>query len=158
MLCFNTYSIKHAREIRKCHVAVVQQKSMMHVQCCCFVNINLDFYLFSLLSPSSLLKLSIVVIQKMRCRGNVTSHSYFFSGIQPFNGYRVCTILYQVQFFVPKRVARHRLCLQRHPAGIWRLFGLGNKKREDSGAERFTPHWYICVQRVFSVRSWHDCG
>ena len=96
---------------------------------------------------------------KMRYHGNVTLHfSYFFSGIQPFNGHRVCTILYQVQFFVPKRVAWHRLCLQRHPAGIWRLFGLGNKKREDSGAERFTPHWYICVQRVFSVRSWHDCG
>ena len=42
-----TYSIKRAREIRKFHVAVVQQrlrnvqKSVMHVQSCCFANINL---------------------------------------------------------------------------------------------------------------------
>ena len=39
--------IKQAREIRKFHVAVVQrrlrnvQKSVMHVQSCCFANINL---------------------------------------------------------------------------------------------------------------------
>ena len=130
----------------------------MHVQCCCFVNINLLIFNSSRCCRRRRCLNSIVVIQKMRYRGNVRSHSYFFSGIQPFNGHRVCTILYQVQFFVPKRVVRHRLCLQRHPASIWRLFGLGNKKREDSGAERFTPHWYICVQRVFSVRSWHDCG
>ena len=37
-----TYSIKRAREIRKFHMAVVQlrlrnvQKSVMHVQSCCF--------------------------------------------------------------------------------------------------------------------------
>ena len=42
-----TYSIKRAREIRKFHVAVVQQrlrnvqKSVMHVQSCSFVNLNL---------------------------------------------------------------------------------------------------------------------
>ena len=42
-----TYSIKQAREIRKFHVAVEQrrlrnvQKSVMHVQSCCFANINL---------------------------------------------------------------------------------------------------------------------
>lgn len=36
-----------------------------------------------MLSPSSLLKLSIVVIQKMRYRGNVTSHSYFFQEYSP---------------------------------------------------------------------------
>ena len=42
-----TCSAKRAREIRKFHVAVVQrwpknvQKSVMHVQSCCFTNINL---------------------------------------------------------------------------------------------------------------------
>ena len=42
-----TYSIKQASEIRKFHVAVVQrrlgnvQKGVMHVQSCCFTNINL---------------------------------------------------------------------------------------------------------------------
>ena len=42
-----TYSIKQVHEIKKFHVAVLQQqlrnvqKSMMHVQSCCFVNINL---------------------------------------------------------------------------------------------------------------------
>ena len=42
-----TYSFKPVREIRRFHVAVVQrrlrnvQKSVMHVQSCCFVNINL---------------------------------------------------------------------------------------------------------------------
>ena len=41
-----TYSIKREREIRKFHVAVVQrrlkyvQKSVMHVQSCCFENKN----------------------------------------------------------------------------------------------------------------------
>ena len=41
-----TCSLKRAREIRKFHVAVVQrrlrsvQKSVMHVQSCCFANIN----------------------------------------------------------------------------------------------------------------------
>ena len=42
-----TYSIKRAREIRKFHIAVVQlrlrnvQKSVMHVQSCCFANLPL---------------------------------------------------------------------------------------------------------------------
>ena len=42
-----TYSVKRANEISKFHVAVVQrwlknvQKSVMHVQSCCFANINL---------------------------------------------------------------------------------------------------------------------
>ena len=42
-----TYSVKRAHEISKFHVAVVQrwlknvQKSVMHVQSCCFANINL---------------------------------------------------------------------------------------------------------------------
>ena len=43
-----TYSIKWAREIRKFHVAVVQQrlrnvqKSVMHVQTCFFASLNLQ--------------------------------------------------------------------------------------------------------------------
>ena len=43
----SSYFIKQAREIRKFHVAVEQrrlrnvQKSVMHVQSCCFANINL---------------------------------------------------------------------------------------------------------------------
>ena len=76
-----TNSIKRAREIRKFHVVVVQrrqrnvQKSMMHVQSCCFAHINLLFFLpFSLPLPSLLLKLPIVVIQKCCYHGNVTSH------------------------------------------------------------------------------------
>ena len=46
-----TYSIKRAREIRKFHVAVVQQrlrnvqKSVMHVQSCFFLaNVNLSLF------------------------------------------------------------------------------------------------------------------
>ena len=52
-----TYSIKRAREIRKFHVAVVQQrlrnvqKSVMHVQSCSFANLNL---LLFCCSPSPL--------------------------------------------------------------------------------------------------------
>ena len=78
-----TCSATRAREIRKFHVAVVQrwpknvQKSVMHVQSCCFTNINLSLFLpFSLPSPSpSLLpKLPFVVIQKFCYHGNVTSH------------------------------------------------------------------------------------
>ena len=58
-----TYSIKRASEIRKFHVAVVQQrlrnvqKSVMHV----YVHVLLQ-------------KLPIVVIQKICYHGNVTSH------------------------------------------------------------------------------------
>ena len=45
-----TFSIKWAREIRKSHVAVVQQrlrnvqKRVMHVQSCFFANLNLFFF------------------------------------------------------------------------------------------------------------------
>ena len=67
-----TYSFKPVREIRRFHVAVVQrrlrnvQKSVMHVQSCCFVNINLLLFLpFSSPSLSSLIKLRTVVIQKL---------------------------------------------------------------------------------------------
>ena len=63
-----TYSIKRAREIRKFHVAVVQQrlrnvqKSVMHVQSCFFFGQckPVSFYC----SPSPSLKLPIVVIKK----------------------------------------------------------------------------------------------
>ena len=66
-----TYSVKRAREIRKFHVAVVQrwlkkgQKSVMHVQSCCFTN-------------------KLIAFCRSRCRrrcccyhGNVTSHFSF---------------------------------------------------------------------------------
>ena len=62
-----TYSIKRAREIRKFHVAVVQQrlrnvqKSVMHVQSCFFDQSKpVSFYC----SPSPSLKLPMVVIKK----------------------------------------------------------------------------------------------
>ena len=48
-----TYFVKRVRNIRKCHVAVMQRrlrtykKNVMHVQSCCFADINL------LLFPSS---------------------------------------------------------------------------------------------------------
>ena len=72
-----TYSIKCAREIRKFHVAVVQQwirnvqKSVMHVQRCFFARLN---QLFFCCSPSPWQKLPTVVIQKFCYHGNVTSH------------------------------------------------------------------------------------
>ena len=71
-----TYFIKWAHEIRKYHVAVMQQllrnaqKSVMHMQSCFFADLNL---LFCCCSPSPLQKLPIVVIQKFCNHGNVTS-------------------------------------------------------------------------------------
>ena len=47
---FFSYSIKRAHEIRKFHVAVVQprlrnvQKSVMHVQSCCFANKHIALF------------------------------------------------------------------------------------------------------------------
>ena len=61
-----TYSIKRPGEIRKFHVAVVQQrlrnvqKNVIHVEICFFANLNL---LFFCCLPSPLHKLPIVVIQ-----------------------------------------------------------------------------------------------
>ena len=49
------------------------QKSVLHVQSCCFANVNLLVFSF-VLSPTSLLKLLLVVIQKCCHHGNVTSH------------------------------------------------------------------------------------
>ena len=72
-----TYSIKRAREIRKFHVAVVQQrlrnvqKRVTRVQRCFFANLNLLFFAVrSRRCKDSL----IVVIQKFCYHGNVTSH------------------------------------------------------------------------------------
>ena len=68
-----TYLIKRASEIRKFHVAVVQQrlrnvqKSLMHVQSCSFPNLKI-IALFLLLQ-----KVPIVVIQKFCYHGNLTS-------------------------------------------------------------------------------------
>ena len=82
-----TYSIKQAHEIRKVHVVVVQrwprtvQKSIMHMQSCCFAYLNLCLFCCS---PLSLQKLPIGVIQKFYYHGNMTSQftspfSYLFS-------------------------------------------------------------------------------
>ena len=75
-----TYSIRRAGAISKFPDAAVQwrlrnvQKSVMHVQSCCFANLNLLLFSFSLPSPSSFLMLPSVVIQKFCFHGNVTSH------------------------------------------------------------------------------------
>ena len=69
-----------AHEIRKFHVAVVQprlrnvQKSVMQCKVVVLLINLLLCLLFSLPSPSSLLKLPIVVIHKFCYHGNVTSH------------------------------------------------------------------------------------
>ena len=52
-----TYSVKQVHEIRKFHLPVVQrwlknvQKSVMHVQSCCFANLNLLLFCRSLCRP-----------------------------------------------------------------------------------------------------------
>ena len=81
LCCVFTSSFKPVREIRRFHVAVVQrrlrnvQKSVMQVQSCCFDNVNLLLVLpFLLPSPSSLLKVPTVVIQKFCYPANVRSH------------------------------------------------------------------------------------
>ena len=74
-----TYPIRRRREseIRKFHVAVVQQrlrnvqKSVMLVKIFSFAKLKL---LLFCCSPSPLQKLPIVVIHKFCYRGNVTSH------------------------------------------------------------------------------------
>ena len=70
-----TYSIKRAHEVRKFHVAVVQQRlpKKCTKKCDCFFFANLNLLLFCC-SPSPLQKLSVVVIQKFCYHGNVTSH------------------------------------------------------------------------------------
>ena len=76
-----TYSMERAREIRKFHVAVVQQrlrnvqKSVKHVKSCFFfcANINLNL-LFFFLFAVEVQKLPVVVIQKFCYHGDATSH------------------------------------------------------------------------------------
>ena len=75
------YTSSTKRSIRHFHVVVVQwrqrnvQKSVMHVQSCCFANRNLllSFMPFSLTSPSSLLK------RPHRDRVNDVSDGYLFN-------------------------------------------------------------------------------
>ena len=64
--CCLVFPSSTKREFRQFHVVVVQrrqrnvQKSLMHVQSCCFANLNLLlFFAFSLPSPSLLVKLPI---------------------------------------------------------------------------------------------------
>ena len=77
-----TYSTKRACEIRKFHVAVVQQR-LRNVQkkrdarAKLFFFVNLNLFLFCC-STSPLQKLSVVVIQKFCYHGNVTSHFSHF--------------------------------------------------------------------------------
>ena len=67
-----TYLIKRASEIRKFHVAVVQQrlrnvkKSLMHVRSCSFANLKLLLFLL-------LQKPPVVMIQEFCYHSNVTS-------------------------------------------------------------------------------------
>ena len=76
-----TNSIERVREIRKFHVGMVQraltnvQKSVMHVQSCCFASMNLLVFCRSRCCRlSSLLQLTIVEIQNFCYHGNVKSH------------------------------------------------------------------------------------
>ena len=63
----------------------------MHVQSCCFTNINLLLFLpFSLPSPSLLPKLLFVVIQKFCYHGNVTS---YFSSL--LDAGQACCLIYK---------------------------------------------------------------
>ena len=71
----------HFHSLKQFHVAIAQrrlgntQKSVMHVQSCRFAkNKPIAFLPFSLPSPSSLLKLPIVVIKRFFYHGNVTSY------------------------------------------------------------------------------------
>ena len=65
-----SYSIKRAHEIRKFHVAVVQprlrnvQKSVMHVQSCCFA--NKPVALFAVLFTVAV-AVAVVVAQTVYC-------------------------------------------------------------------------------------------
>ena len=75
-----TYSIKRASEISKFHAVMKQwlrnvQKSLIHMQSCSFVNLNL---LLVCCSPSPL-----QTLQKLCYHGNVTSHFSSLSGWFP---------------------------------------------------------------------------
>ena len=73
-----TYSMERAREIRKFHVAVLQQrlrnvqKSVMHVKSCFFFCQSKPIACF--LFAVEVQKLPVVVIQKFCYHGDATSH------------------------------------------------------------------------------------
>ena len=105
-----TYSIRWACEIRKFHVAVVQQwlknilKNVMHVQRCSFANLNLLFYFCS---PLLLQKLLIVAIQKFCYHSNMMSHFSFLLWValieySEFTGYVTHGIWTQHNFHCKK--------------------------------------------------------
>ena len=89
-----TDSINRAREIRKFHVAVRQQrlqnvqKGVMHVQSCSFANLNL---LLFAVRRRRCKKLPIVVIHKFCYHGNVTSHlSSLLRAVEKLKHLRLC--------------------------------------------------------------------
>ena len=90
-----TDSINRAREIRKFHVAVRQQrsrnvqKSVMLVQSCSFANLNL---LLFAVRRRRCKKLPVVVIHKFCYHGNVTSHfSYILRAVEKLKYLRLCS-------------------------------------------------------------------
>ena len=96
-----TNSIERAREIRKFHFG--RKKCVMHVQICCFVNINLSTFLSFSLLPSSLLKLFIVVIQNFSYRGNVMSHFPSLLGLVLFKLFLMHVLRFLRVFFLFKK-------------------------------------------------------
>ena len=74
----HTNSIKWTREIRKFHVAIVQQRLRNVQKRQKFFFANLNLLLFHC-SPSPLKKHPIVVIQKFCYHGNVTPHVSLFA-------------------------------------------------------------------------------
>ena len=75
------YFVKRVRKISKFHVAVIQRrlrtykkKNVMHVQSCCFADVNLLLFFPFLFAVAGVVKLPIVVIQKFCHHGNVTSY------------------------------------------------------------------------------------
>ena len=92
--CCLAFPSSTKREFRHFHVVVVQrrqrnvQKSVMHVQSCCFANLNLLLFLpSSLPSPSSLLKLperakESVRIKRVEFRENVRAYFHQGQGIR----------------------------------------------------------------------------
>ena len=90
-----TDSINRAREIRKFHVAVRQQrlqnvqKGVMHVQSCSFANLNL---LLFAVRRRRCKELPVVVIHKFCCHGNVTSHfSSLLRAVEKLKHLRLCS-------------------------------------------------------------------
>ena len=90
-----TDSINRAREIRKFHVAVRQQrlqnvqKGVMHVQSCSFANLNLLLFAVRLCRCK---KLPVVVIHKFCYHGNVTSHfSSLLRAVEKLKHLRLCS-------------------------------------------------------------------